>query len=371
MNDVDPQPTPLYRIAPGAEASDVHGRSVAAHFGDLAAEVAALREGVALVDAGTSEWLAVRGEDARDFLHRMLSQEIAAMPAGAVDYACLLDRKGGLIAPMRVWHEREPAAQFVLELPGGTCAAVTEALDAFIIADDVELGDERTTHTALALLGPRRDAVLGELGWQVPPTGGVVHNDSTVSLADAPLGEVPGVVVRVPVATLEALTPKLLDAVQAAGGRQAGFYAYDTVRVEQGQPLWKAELGSGMLAKEAGLEAGVSYTKGCYPGQEPTYRLHFRGKPSKRLMRLRLAEGSEPPSPLPKTPLTLFSAEGKEAGRVTSIARMPDGETVALGYVRRAYVEEKPALYLGEPQATTQLVPHDVAGLRPMREPTS
>src|SRR5690606_22921928 len=123
--------------------------------------------------------------------------------------------------------------------------------------------------------------------------------------------------------------PRVREAAAALGGGPAGMAAYESVRIAQGLPRWGADWREGLLAKEAGLDAAVSYTKGCYPGQEPTYRLHFRGQPAKRLMRLRLAGGATAAAlaTLPVPPVPLVTVEGKPAGEVTSLARLPDAET--------------------------------------------
>jgi tRNA-modifying protein YgfZ len=106
-------------------------------------------------------------------------------------------------------------------------------------------------------------------------------------------------------------------------------------RIENGVPRWEHEIDDRILPAEAGLDAThVSFSKGCYPGQEPVARLHFRGHPNRGLRVLELEEVPEPDA-------TLLH-DGREIGRVTSAARREDGTVVALGYVRTEVPDDAP-----------------------------
>ena len=106
-------------------------------------------------------------------------------------------------------------------------------------------------------------------------------------------------------------------------------------RIEGGVPRWEREIDDRILPAEAGLDAThVSFSKGCYPGQEPVARLHFRGHPNRGLRVLELDELPERDAPL--------LHEGREVGRVTSAARRADGTVVALAYVRTEVPDDAP-----------------------------
>ena len=106
-------------------------------------------------------------------------------------------------------------------------------------------------------------------------------------------------------------------------------------RIESGVPRWERELDDRILPAEAGLDrTHISFSKGCYPGQEPVARLHFRGHPNRGLRILELDE-----VPGYDTPLL---HDGREVGRVTSAARRPDGTVVALAYVRTEVPDDAP-----------------------------
>src|SRR5690348_6892114 len=111
--------------------------------------------------------------------------------------------------------------------------------------------------------------------------------------------------------------------------------ALELRRIESGVPRWEREIDDRILPAEAGLdETHVSFSKGCYPGQEPIARLHFRGHPNRRLRVLELAEEPEYDAPL--------LHDGREVGRVTSAARRGDGTVVALAYVRTEVPDDAP-----------------------------
>jgi len=106
-------------------------------------------------------------------------------------------------------------------------------------------------------------------------------------------------------------------------------------RIESGVPRWKREIDDRILPAEAGLDAShVSFSKGCYPGQEPVARLHFRGHPNRGLRVLELDGVPEPDAPL--------LHDGREVGRVTSAMRRDDGTVVALAYVRTEVPDDAP-----------------------------
>ncbi len=133
---------------------------------------------------------------------------------------------------------------------------------------------------------------------------------------------------RRPTSDVEAV--ELVDVDAPADALPVSEGELERLRIRAGTARWGAELDDRVLPAEAGLEArAISFTKGCYPGQEPVARLHYRGHPNRTLRVLALDAGEPPPR---TTPLVL---EGKEVGRVTSSA--PDAELgiVALGYVRR------------------------------------
>ena len=242
-------------------------------------------------------YVAVTGPEAADFLERMLSNEVVSLEAGEARPALLLTPKSRIVAPLRVVREGPEA--FLL---------ITEAL----LAETVASALLRARFAAKCQIEVR--PYVGYLG----------------------LGSGDGV--RVDDYGVEAYESWAEDA------RDAGDAAeLEPLRIEAGTPAWGKELDETVLPAEAGLdETHVSFTKGCYPGQEPIARLHFRGRPNRRLRVLDVQHAS------PGDEIVL---DGKTVGRVTSAV---PGK--ALGYVRRE-VPDDAVLEIGGVEARLHLHP--------------
>ncbi|HWQ01679.1 MAG TPA: hypothetical protein VN449_06125 [Gaiellaceae bacterium] len=215
-------------------------------------------------------YVGVRGPDAEDYLQRMLSNDVTA---GDLVPALLLTPKGRLIAPVRVWR-RGP--------------------DDFLLLTEPDLGE-----AVRATLLRSRFAAKCEID--------IEEHDSVVvsGKADGLPGEIPG--------TVEVLDPGVEPMPDGDELERA--------RIEAAVPAWGTELDDSILPAEAGLdETHISFTKGCYPGQEPIARLHHRGHANRRLTVLDVEAA---------TPGDEIVHDGKAVGRVTSAVL-----GVALGYVR-------------------------------------
>ena len=216
-------------------------------------------------------YVRVAGPDAEDYLQRMLSNDVTA---GEVVDALLLTPKGRLIAPLRVWR-RGP--------------------EDFLLLTEPELGEDGArAAAALALRGEVRDRAGG---------AHLVRSSSAKRRG------------------CRASCPETVEMLDAALEPTLGDDEVERARIEAGAPAWGKELDDSILPAEAGLdETHISFTKGCYPGQEPIARLHYRGKTNRRLRALDV--GSAQPG-------DEIVWEGKAVGRVTSAV-----PGVALGYVR-------------------------------------
>jgi tRNA-modifying protein YgfZ len=245
-------------------------------------------------------YVRVVGPDAADFLERMLSNEVVSLePGREARPALLLTPKSRMVAPLRVVRE-EP--------------------ETFLLITEAELAE-----TVASTLLRARFAARCEI--EVKPYRGYLHlgPHSGSGLANREYGveawETWGEEER------EAADPSELEAL----------------RIEAGTPAWGKELDETVLPAEAGLdETHVSFTKGCYPGQEPIARLHYRGHPNRRLRVLEVADAK---------PGDEILHDGKTVGRVTSAV---PGR--ALGYVRRE-VPEDAGLQIGGADARLHLTP--------------
>ena len=293
-------------------------------FGDdPAVEYAALREGAALVDLGFRALVRATGTDRVTFLHGMLTNDIASLAPGSGCPALLLTIQGRVTADLRVGALEDA---LLLDVDVRARAALLEVLAKFIIADDVELGEAGEPLALIGVEGPGAARLLPGAAGLAP------YAHAVVTLAGVPVraqraSEVrgPGFVLHAPAARAAAVW----DALLALGARPCGMEALESRRVEVGVPRIGVDMDGATLALEVPVEDAISATKGCYLGQEVVARGTARGHVNRRLVGLRL-EGPEPP---PGAPLV---REGKEAGRLTSVARaFGAGGLAALGFVRR------------------------------------
>jgi folate-binding protein YgfZ len=233
----------------------------------------------------------VSGPEAEDYLQRMLSQDVV-MDLDEAREALLLTAKARVIAPLVV--VRRGPEDFLLSSDAGLGERVAAELRRFRFAAKVEIEPEE--HEAVLVFGDRPDGLAyrvsdyGMPGWEV------------------------------------------LDA--AVDGDEVGADELELMRISAGTPRVGREIDDRVLPAEAGLvERAVNFEKGCYPGQEPIARLHYRGHANRGLRVLRLDRDDVPEY---DAELTL---DGKGVGRVTS-AIASDGVVVALAYVRREVPED-------------------------------
>jgi tRNA-modifying protein YgfZ len=225
------------------------------------------------------EFVRVAGPDAADYLQRMVSNDVEALAPGEARPALLLTAKARVIAPLVVLRRADD--DFLLLTEPGLGDVVRTQLTRMRLRAQCEI--ELEDHESVLVFG-------GAEGFATDWPG-----------AREALGS--------------GLEPSLSEE------------ELELHRIESGVPRWEHEIDDRILLAEAGLDAThVSFSKGCYPGQEPVARLHFRGHPNRGLRVLELDELPEHDAPL--------LHEGREVGRVTSAARRADGSVVALAYVR-------------------------------------
>ncbi|HET9075175.1 MAG TPA: folate-binding protein [Solirubrobacteraceae bacterium] len=289
-------------------------------------EYTALREAAGLVDRSERGKLALTGPGAKEFLHGQVSQDILALTPGHGAYAALLTNKGKMRADLRVL---DTGQELHLDTERAALQELFNALRSFAIGYDVQLHKRTLQSGLLSLIGPDSDTILSVLGvtpQQRAPTG----QEHAHALA-RPAGVLTrmirtdiGVDLLCDSESLPALSSALID----AGARPVGEPAAECLRIESGRPRYGIDLNDGVIPQEAGLnERAVSFTKGCYVGQETVARLYYRGKPNRELRGVR-AEA-------PLLPGTTLLWEGREVATLTSAAVSPRLGPVGLALVRR------------------------------------
>ena len=274
-------------------------------------QLAATRTGAALGPVLAPAFLRFSGRDARDYLHRMCTQDLSALSPGAAAYAAFLDSRGRLLGEGHLLCE-EGGLLLAVEAAAGE--GLRAHLERFVVADEVAV-EAVPGLAALPLLGPRARSRLGGRA------AGARRVES--GRRGAPCLEL-----WLPTAEAEPLRAALAD----EGWEALDEEALEALRIAGGAPRFGPELGPGHLLVEAGLNrAAISFTKGCYVGQEVVVRATVRGQLQRGLALLALPPRAEPGTPL--------LAGGAEVGQVTSAATTPEGR-VGLAYLRRAHWRE-------------------------------
>jgi folate-binding protein YgfZ len=310
--------------------------------GLLLEEYRALREGAALLDRSAARArIAAVGADRLSYLHAMLTSDVTALGPGTGCYAAYLTPQGRMIADLRVL---ELGDLTLVDLDAAVAAAVLGRFEQFVFSEDVQFSDLTPSLAAPGLFGPGASAVvaavLAESGLTADRLAGLAEHHSVraafggsavVVAANRDLG-VPGFDLYVD----RGAAPALVAAAVDAGARQVGDAAAEVVRVEAGRPRFGVDMDEHTIPLEAGIERrAISYTKGCYPGQEVIVRVRDRGhgKVAKKLVGLAVDGATTPAAG------DLVLAGDKEVGRVTSAVFSPAlARPIALGYVGRDHV---------------------------------
>lgn len=310
------------------------------------------RAGVA--DRSWRAVLRLTGADRHAFLQGMVTNDILALAPGHGCRAAFLDTTGHILADLRVWNA--PDALFV-ETDPQVSARLLQTLDMYLIMEDVGLADVSAEWTLLSVLGNGAQSAVSSLlsaplSADRPPMTfhPAAFSDGAqgfVAVVDS--DDLPRFDLWLPAAS----APAAWEALLSRGVVPVGERAAETLRIEAGTAAWGRELTNAVLLPEAGLPDTISYTKGCYVGQEIIARLRARGHANRTLRGILLP----PEAPVPHDGATLHAPEhgpeaGREIGRITSAAASPrfGGASLALGYVRREYSEPGTAVAVHFPQ---------------------
>jgi folate-binding protein YgfZ len=318
----------------GAKMGVWFGCALPDAFGDWREEYRFARESVAVIDKNYRAYLSFTGPDRARYLNAILTNNIKDLSPGHGVVSLFLSPQGHIQAEIETYAEAERlfCVSFAM-----IREALIPALDKYIIMDDVTLADETTRYGTLALEGPKAAAVVGELtGLRLAELAELDWRDSTVGgIACRMIRRSPGGVLgaefTVGQTHLPELWKKLLEVAKAHRGGAVGYTALNALRLEQGIPWFGYDFDEKQIPHEAGLQdSHISYTKGCYTGQEIVERVRSRGQVNRARVSLKFDSLAPPES---GTPLL---AEGKEVGFVTRTAFSPAlSVPIGMGYVRR------------------------------------
>jgi folate-binding protein YgfZ len=331
--------TALHEVTAAAGAAFVEqaGWLVPEHFGDPAEEYRQARTGAVVFDVSPRSKVMLRGADAAKFLHNLCSNDIIGLADGATCEAFLLNIKARVIAHVLVTRPLGGPGTPTLWLDAtpGFGDKIVKHLDHFLISEQVEIVDWTAELAQLHLAGP----LARTIGPGAMPLGAILRRNDALGL--------PGLDFICP----RAEAPALWQALVAAGARPAGLRAYEPLRIEAGTPEYGRDVDETVLAPEVGrTRQAISYTKGCYLGQEPVVRIRDLGQVNRLLLGLEI----QTDQPLPTG--AKITRAGEPVGHLTSSALSPRlGRVVALGYLRRG--SQEPGTVLAVETAAGDSVP--------------
>jgi tRNA-modifying protein YgfZ len=305
---------------------------------EIDAQYRQLREECGLLDRSERGKLVVSGSEAVEYLQGQLTNDVEALQPGEGQYAALLDRKGHMQADMRVL--RSGPDEIWIDTEAEALAAALRHLEMYKIGREVAIADLTAERAILSLIGPRSveiagSAALPEQAHEAVKIGGV--ECLAVGTADG-----------IDLIAKSGDAADLREALTDAGAVEVGSEAAEVVRIEAGVPRFGTEMSTETMPAEAGIvERAVSFTKGCYIGQEPVARLHYKGRPNRHLRGLELSALV--------TPGASLRLGEKEVGRVGSTCLSPARGPIGLAIVRRE-AEPGAELAVGEDGVTARVI---------------
>jgi folate-binding protein YgfZ len=306
-------------------------------YGDFASEAAALHRGVGVLNFSSAGKLEVSGKNSLQFINGLVTNEVKSLAPGAGTVGAFLNAQGKVLALCRFY---QTGTRLLIELDASNRAKIFQNLSRFVPAGEFFVSDVSDEFALISLQGPRAGDLLARLtdGWS-PGDAPYSYGQTTIGgttvevAAHARCGPI-GYDLFVAPGEAPALYQHLVCQGEEFGARPAGKRAFETARIEAGIATEPDDINENYILLETGRDDAVSYTKGCYLGQEIIARIHWRGQPAKRLMGLRVdAELA------PAKGTHLIADDGKKIGEVTSSAWSERFFSfIALAYVHRYYL---------------------------------
>jgi folate-binding protein YgfZ len=325
--------------------------SLAPDFGDAKGEFAALLSGCGVFDLGSRAKITLTGNDRVRWLNGMVTNNVRDLQTGHGIYAFLLNPQGHILADLYAYNRGD---SLVVDTDQWQMEKLLATFDHYIIMDDVEVANISDKLTAIGVAGPKAQAALRAIGFDVPqlePLQFVERTWDNTTLT----------IVRGDNPSLESyeiwLRPEPVsgfwNALTKNSAKPVGTMAWDWLRIASGIPRYGLDIRERDLPQETEQQRALNFNKGCYIGQEIVERIRSRGNVHRKFT------GFEVAGPLP-TAGTKIQSDGRDVGEVTSAAALPleAGEyAVALGYVRREIANPGKQLQTGDHHLTVAAVP--------------
>ena len=325
-------------MAAGAKPGEFFGCILPGTFAGFQAEYRAARESAAIFDTNWHATFALSGPDRVRYLNAIVSNDVKSLGEGHGLLALLLNPQGRILAELEIFAL---ADKLLVRTHASVRDRTQETLEKYIIMDDVELADVSDEFGSMAIAGPRAASLIEKAG------NLKIATEPEFSITDTVVDEIPCQLVRrsqigICGADLIARREHLAElwrmltlAVKEQGGEPAGFEAYESLRLEARTPFFPADFNDTVIPHEAALEnSHISFSKGCYTGQEIVERVRSRGHVNRLRVNLRFSLNTPP------SRATRLHHSGNEIGLVTSSAYSPEAASaIGMGYVRKEYAE--------------------------------
>ena len=357
----------------GATMVERDGWSVPESYGDVLLEYAAVREGgCGVIDLSHRSRILVSGTEAVQFLNGLITNDMKTLRENSWMPAAFPNVQGRLMASVRVIRLRDQGTDrnvcptFLIDTEATTHERVLKAIERFTLAGDFRVTDVTSQAATLSVQGRKAvDVVRNALG---DAAAGIATNQATqIAWPQNDENDVAGEVTRSVTVIRASHTGEdgfdfvvnadraesLWDTLQNAGARPVGYEALEILRIEAGLPRYGVDMDETNVVTEAALDDAVSYTKGCYVGQEIIARIKYRGHVAKKLVGVMLEQAVKVAAGA-----VINSTEGKEVGRVTSFTYSPHlGHAIALAYLKYDYLAPDTSVKIssGEEELTAQV----------------
>ncbi|MBZ0281247.1 MAG: folate-binding protein YgfZ [Anaerolineae bacterium] len=339
------------------QGATLAGDGIPLHYGDLQAEYQAGLETAVLMDRSHEGRLMAQGRDRLALLQRISTNDVLNMQADEGRPTILTNATGRMIDRLMVYNQGENT--LITTEPGRGESVRGYLQRQVFFNDDFRLHDLAGETRLFTLHGPEADQVIETLTDKTSLQTG----DGAKRQYRSVQAEITGIKVTLaerkglsggqwaiiaPLEQAAAIWIAVMEAGKSRGLRAAGSLAFNTLRIRAGRPGVGRELSQDYIPLEAGLWDEVSFSKGCYTGQEIIARMESRGKLAKAMVRLELAQMIDAPAQL--------YAEGKLVGTLTSSVETPQGERVGIGFVKLNFAEPEQTLTAGEQGTAAKVV---------------
>jgi tRNA-modifying protein YgfZ len=311
---------------------------------ELDGQYRALREGAGMLQREGRAMLIVRGPDAVDYVQSQITNDVESLAPGAGCYAALLDRKGHLRGDMRVL--RLGPDELWIDTEAVALDAIGKHLSTYKVGREVEINYISADYAIVSVIGPAAEDIVGygPLAHE--------HTHAELELAMGASGRAVATDTGFDLIVAASAARALRERLAGAGAEEVSEEAAEIIRVESGRPRFGREMTEATIPQEAGInERAISFTKGCYIGQETVARLHYRGKPNRHLRGLRLESPAANGDPV--------VLGERELGSIGTAVLSPARGPIALAILRREAEPGAKVMVAGATTAEVTGLPFD------------